>query len=186
MDYDWRTWASSSENIHMAAYTGGGEKHPKMIIFQILDAFVPSSQQLGLDQTRNWRGMWRQSRLYWLRTSWVTLNISRWFYLLRSFPDDFIYFEVFQKILFIWTLSDDFIYFEPFQMILYLLWTLPDGFIYFEPLQMMAQLPEEWKSKRSKSKKSGAGNKRPGFGSRCCLHSINLFAHLGFLNRDGF
>jgi len=32
--------------------------------------------------------------------------------------------------------------------------------------QMMAQLPEEWKSKRSKSKKSGAGNKRPGFGSR--------------------
>ena len=67
----------------------------------------------------------------------------------------------------------------------YLLWPLPDGFIYFEPLQMMAQLPEEWKSKRSKSKKSGAGNKRPGFGSRCCLHSINLFAHLGFLNRDG-
>ena len=121
MDYDWRTWASSSENIHMAAYTGRGEEHLKMNISQILDAFVPSSQQLGLDQTRNWRGMWRQSRLYWLRTSWVTLNISRWFYLLRSFPDDFIYFEVFQKILFIWTLSDDFIYFEPFQMILYLL-----------------------------------------------------------------
>lgn len=32
--------------------------------------------------------------------------------------------------------------------------------------QMMAQLPEEWKSKRAKSKKSGAGTKRPGFGSR--------------------
>jgi len=32
--------------------------------------------------------------------------------------------------------------------------------------QMMAQLPEEWKSKRAKTKKSGAGTKRPGFGSR--------------------
>ena len=31
---------------------------------------------------------------------------------------------------------------------------------------MMAQLPEEWKSKRAKTKKSGAGTKRPGFGSR--------------------
>merc|ERR1712013_80162 len=37
--------------------------------------------------------------------------------------------------------------------------------------QMMAQLPEEWKSKRSKSKKSGAGNKRPGFGSRLQNHT---------------
>ena len=166
MDYDWRTWASSSENIHMAAYTGRGEEHLKMIIFQILAAFVPSSQQLGLDQTRNWRGMWRQSRLYWLRTSWITLNISRFF----------VYFDLFQMSFF--TLN--------FSRWLNLLLTLPDGFIYFEPLQMMAQLPEEWKSKRSKSKKSGAGNKRPGFGSRCCLHSINLFAHLGFLIRDGF
>ena len=32
--------------------------------------------------------------------------------------------------------------------------------------QMMAQLPEEWKSKRAKTKKRGAGTKRPGFGSR--------------------
>jgi dsRNA-specific ribonuclease len=33
--------------------------------------------------------------------------------------------------------------------------------------QMMAQLPEEWKSKRAKTKKSGAaGTKRPGLGSR--------------------
>ena len=31
---------------------------------------------------------------------------------------------------------------------------------------MMAQLPEEWKSKRAKTKKRGAGTKRPGFGSR--------------------
>ena len=109
MDYDWRTWASSSENIHMAAYTGGGEKHPKMIIFQILDAYVLSSQQLGLDQTRNWRGMWRQSRLYWLRTSWITLNISRWF----------VYLDLFQMILF--TLN--------FSRWCYLLLTLPDYFI---------------------------------------------------------
>ena len=122
MDYDWRTWASSSENIHMAAYTGRGEKHPKMIIFQILDAFVPSSQQLGLDQTRNWRGMWQQSRLYWLRTSWVTLISSRWFYLLWTFPDDFIYFALFQMKLFTFNPSIWFyINFEPFQMNLFTL-----------------------------------------------------------------
>ena len=122
MDYDWRTWASSSENIHMAAYTGRGEEHLKMIIFQILDAFVLSSQQLGLDQTRNWRGMWRQSRLYWLKTSWITLNISRWFVYFDLFQMSFFYFEFFQMTLFTFNPSRWFyIYFDPFQMVLFTL-----------------------------------------------------------------
>ena len=52
MDYDWRTWASSSENIHMAAYTGRGEKRPKMIkslmlSFPVLNNWDWTKQEIG-------------------------------------------------------------------------------------------------------------------------------------------
>lgn len=145
MDYDWRTWASSSENIHMAAYTGGGEKHPKMIIFQILDAFVPSSQQLGLDQTRNWRGMWRQSRLYWLRTSWVTLNISRWFVYFDLFQTSFFTLNFSRWLYLLLTLPDDFTFTLTPSRWFYLLWTLADDGPAARGVEVQAiQVEEKW------------------------------------------
>ena len=145
MDYDWRTWASSSENIHMAAYTGGGEKHPKMIIFQILDAFVLSSQQLGLDQTRNWRGMWRQSRLYWLRTSWVTLNISRWFVYFDLFQMSFFTLNFSRWLYLLLTLPDDFIFTLTPSRWFYLLWTLADDGPAAGGVEVQAiQVEEKW------------------------------------------
>ena len=145
MDYDWRTWASSSENIHLAAYTGGGEKHPKMIIFQILDAFVPSSQQLGLDQTRNWRGMWRQSRLYWLRTSWVTLNISRWFVYFDLFQTSFFTLNFSRWLYLLLTLPDDFTFTLTPSRWFYLLWTLADDGPAAGGVEVQAiQVEEKW------------------------------------------
>ena len=145
MDYDWRTWASSSENIHMAAYTGRGEKHPKMIIFQILDAFVLSSQQLGLDQTRNWRGMWRQSRLFWLRTSWITLNISRWFVYFDLFQMSFFTLNFSRWLYLLLTLPDDFIFTLTPSRWFYLLWTLADDGPAARGVEVQAiQVEEKW------------------------------------------